>query len=333
MSTIQISRLLPEQCEELRAVFKRSSFKPHRALGREAQASVIEYWWQAFVESVRGAGRGAFVAHDGTEALGVVVCSRRSWESEVLDAPVGGLEYFIVDPARPKGSEAAIELLSSVKDWALSAGFACVMCNVYCDDVLSTHALERSGFLMMDTVLDYVYHAKADPLQDIRCPRLAEGAIIRPACGNDADRLASLARAAFRSHFGRFHADERISTSTALNVYAEWMRSSLNGYADQVLVAEIDGQLAGCSVWRNSSTSEARAGLRVGHYSIGLVHPDYRGRGLFSALTYRGMQLYEGAVDFLEGPTHVNNLPVQRAYANLRWRPNGGRHSFHLWFK
>ena len=50
------------------------------------------------------------------------------------------------------------------------------------------------------------------------------------------------------------------------------------------------------------------------------MHPDYFGRGLFSSLTYEGMRRLPelGRVDRIEGPTHVNNYPVQRGLPETR---------------
>lgn len=324
---------MPEQCDELRAILSRSPFGPYRYLARGLGAALKDHWRRVFAESLRKPGGGALVAHDGTRIIGAVVCTRRSWESKVLDAPVAVLEHFIVDPTAPNQREAAVALLGNAEDWATAEGLACLMCKVYSDDAVSIHALERSGFLMMDTLLDLVYDAKADPLEHVPPPQLPSGADIRSAADADEDRLAALARVAFSGHFGRFNVDERIPKSTALNVYAQWIKSSLRGFADLVLVAEMDDRLVACSIWKNPSAAASEAGVRIADYSLTLVDPDYSGRGLFRALTYRGMQLYDGATDYLGGRTHVQLLSLQRAIAKLRWHPCGARHAFHRWIE
>jgi ribosomal protein S18 acetylase RimI-like enzyme len=183
----------------------------------------------------------------------------------------------------------------------------------------------------MDTVLDYVYDLRSSPLRTVAPPRLFEGAEIRFAEDGDLDELISVARASFQNHFGRFHADERISGEQAVRVYEEWIKSSCRGYADWVLVAKMDGRIAGYSVWRKPSSFESDLKTKLGHYSIGAVHPDYYGRGFFSALTFHGMRLFQGVADCIEGPTHVNNYQIQRAYDKLHWRVRDARHSFHKW--
>ena len=199
------------------------------------------------------------------------------------------------------------------------------------DDVLTIHTLEKQGFLLMDTNLDYVYDYRRTPTDAIPRPQLPDGAHIRAARDDEIEELLSVAQASFQNHFGRFHADERISEEQALRVYREWIRSSCQGYADLITVAEVEGKVAGYSVWKNPSRLERNLRTRVGHFSIGAVHPEYHGRGLFTALTFAGMESLEGIVDSIEGPTHINNYPVQRAYDRLHWLLRDARHAFHRW--
>jgi hypothetical protein len=109
------------------------------------------------------------------------------------------------------------------------------------------------------------------------------------------------------------------------------MNSSLNGYADYFVLAEIDNRIAGLSIWKKTSALEKKLPIRLGHYSIGAIHPDFFGRKLFSILTYEGMKLLQPEVDMIEGPTHINNYAVQRGYARLGWQISDARHSFHKW--
>jgi hypothetical protein len=43
------------------------------------------------------------------------------------------------------------------------------------------------------------------------------------------------------------------------------------------------------------------------------------------------MKLLSGMVTCIEGPTHINNYPVQRGYDKLNWKIADARHSFHKW--
>jgi ribosomal protein S18 acetylase RimI-like enzyme len=185
----------------------------------------------------------------------------------------------------------------------------------------------------MDSLLDYVYDSRKYPLSGIPRPATAPDVLIRAATDADEDPLVELARLSFQEHFGRFHTDPHIPRAQATELYAEWIRSCCHGYADWVRVAEVNGALAGVAAWKKPAALALAHGLRVGHLSIVGIHPHYAGRGLFSALTYEGTFLLEGVADYISGPTHINNYPVQRGYDKLRWRIFDAQHAFHKWLK
>jgi GNAT superfamily N-acetyltransferase len=193
------------------------------------------------------------------------------------------------------------------------------------------HCLENSGFQLVDTLLDYCVDYRITPFSSITEPKKTEDIVIRFAKPEDEKELEDLAKGAFKSHFGRFHADQHFTFDQATEVYVEWMRSSLRGYADYFILAEIEGRIAGLSIWKKTSQAEEQLPVKISHYSIGAVHPDFFGKGLFTRLTYEGMKLFNGKTDLIEGPTHINNYAVQRGYTRLNWQIYDARHSFHKW--
>lgn len=274
-----------------------------------------------------------FSATKDGEIAGLVVYTNLPWETKIFGTQMGVLKYLFADLDSPHKQEIGQGLLEKTIGWARTLGIEFLLCKVYTDDILTIHALEKQGFLLMDTLLEYVYDSHKNPIHAVPRPQLPDGAHIRSARDEDVGELLTVAQASFQNHFGRFHADERIPHRQAMNVYSEWVRSSCAGYADWVKVAEIDGKIAGYSIWRKPSPLERNLRTRLGHYSIGAVHPEYHRRGLFTALTFAGMESLEGIVDSIEGPTHINNFPVQRAYGRLHWSIRDARHAFHKWLE
>jgi RimJ/RimL family protein N-acetyltransferase len=287
--------------------------------------------WRAEIFDHTSSGK-IFVANVGGEVVGVVVCADLPWDTRILGDQMGAVKYLLIRPEHPDRGRVIDRLLDRVVGWASDRAIDCLVCKTFSDDVEVIHALERQGFLLMDTLLIYVSDLQQNPTATIPPPPLDAQFVIRPA-EDEVDELMALAQAAFQGHFGRYHSDRRIARGQATRIYEEWMRSSIEGYADSILVAEAEGRIAGCSIWKEPSPLERKLGLRLGHYSIGLVHPDFYRRGLFTALTYAGMARLDESVDYIEGPTHVNNYAVQRGYTKLRWRIHDARHSFHKWLR
>ncbi len=330
---VEILDLSAAGIDGLQTLLKASAFKPLRYLARELGASLDDYWLRSIsalltVDNVRG-----FVAVGNGGAIGLLVYSQSPWETATLGRKAGVLNHFILAPSARRNGRIALQLLDHALEQAQSCGIRFLSAKTYTDDVAVIHALESRGFLLMDTVVDCYYDYRRFPLVDTTPPATSADVVLRLALPQDRAELVSTSRLAFGEHFGRFHADPRIETAVATKIYEEWINSSLDGYADWINVAEVGGRIAGFSIWKRPSPLESGMAIRVGHYSISGIHPDYHGRGLFTALTYEGMKEMQGVAEIVEGPTHINNYGVQVGYSKLHWRVGGdARHSFHKWF-
>jgi GNAT superfamily N-acetyltransferase len=261
-------------------------------------------------------------AAEGLQAI--VAAERLPWEEKLFHRPMakltlvghcrdGAVWHTLVDAAVRETIERKVEFLSA---------------KVHCSAIEQSHALEHHGFLLMDTMLDFLLERQAGAPTE---SPVHQGVALRRATARDLDSCVAMIRAGFATHFGRFQADDLIAEDLAEGVYVQWVVSSFEGYADSIFVAESDDRVVGCSIWKNQSAMEAECGLPLAHYSLGAVHPAFAGRGVFSALTRMGSADFAEGVRFVEGPTHIHNLPVQKAYVRLGWQMVDSRHSFHRW--
>jgi hypothetical protein len=326
-----VTRLSQDQLEQVRPLLARSRCKPYRALHLPSSAPVDALWFNELAAALEDGQGAAFVVRDGPTITGLAVGAPQDWETRVLGHKAAVLKHLVVSPEEARRGEVLDLLLREVLAQAQAEGVELLSCRIYTDDGPTLHALQRQKFLLVDTVLDHVYDTRRNPLAAVPRPPLPPGCTLCAATPDDSEPLEFVAENAFRGHFGRFHSDERLPRHVATRVYREWIRSCCNGYADHILVARVDGVVAGYSVWKKPSALEQQFGLRVGHYSIAGVHSDFAGRGLYGALTYAGMAALHETVDWIEGPTHINNYPVQRGYTKLHWRMSGARHTLHRW--
>jgi GNAT superfamily N-acetyltransferase len=331
MRSIEIFSLPPDQIQQLSPLLAASPEKPHRFLRHVIADELDTFWLEEIANILRNqVGTVFFTTHQG-KISNLVVYADLPWDSNIFGRRMGALKYVVVHPDFRDQPEALEQLLDHVIQWAIAEGVEFLLCKSYTDDQTLLYALQQKGFLLVDTLLNYVYDMRRHAFDEIPEPPLNSGVILRQATEDDLESLIDVAHRAFRHHFGRYNADIRISSDQATQVYEEWIRSAIAGYADWIIVAEVNGTLAGYSVWKKPAASERSLSVKVGHYSIAAVHPDYSGRGLFGTLTYAGMALFPDIADCIEGPTHINNYPVQRGYTKLRWHIADAQHSFHKW--
>jgi hypothetical protein len=331
MNHVRITSMSIEQLPRLIPLLEMSAQKPYRYLLNELCKKLDSLWFYQLEEAIKNGLGQNFVVMGQDRVLGLILYTNLPWETRIFNKKMGSISHFIVDPTNTQKDEIAGLLLDQAINWAISNGIEFLLCKTYTDDIFSIHSLESKGFLLMDSLLDYIYDFSRYSLEQVVQPSIPEGYTIRPSRENDEKELIFIARESFQSHFGRFHADERIPKQLATQVYEEWVNSSIHGYADWIRVAEIRGRIAGFSIWKKPSQLELKLNIQVGHYSLCGIHPDYHRKGLFSILTYDGMKLFNGLASCIEGPTHINNYPVQRGYDKLDWKISDARHSFHKW--
>lgn len=287
-------------------------------------------WMAEITELLQEKTTLALTAERDAMVCGFALCTPTPWESRLLEKSMWAVKYLAIDPKVAEADLVAPGLVAEVTRQLSRRGADFVLCKAGATEPALIEALETNGFLRADTLLDFICDC-----QKVRAQKTAlqvpEGFTLRLAVATDLAPLAETARAAFAQHFGRFHADPRIGQTAATRIYEEWIRSCAQGWADWVYVAMDGESVAGYSAWKKPSLLDARYGVRLGHYSIGAVHPDFAGRGLFEALTRAGMAQLSGSTDWIEGPTHIENHAVQRGYRRLGWEEVGAHHSFHRW--
>ena len=264
---------------------------------------------------------------------GIVVWSLLPWESKILGRQMSTLRVLSVDPQSPNRDLYFDCLLRAALDSVGQNGNEFLLCKMSNVDDEKASALIKNGFELMDILVDFVYALPIERSIGLQQKGVPGGFELRLATPGDADSLAEIARASFASHFGRFHNDRRIGREQATRIYEEWIGSCVSGWADWIILAVKDTRIAGYSAWKKPSSLDIRHNIRLGHYSIAGIHPDFSGKGLFTTLTRTGMEMMQGHALWLEGPTHIDNQPVQRAYEKLGWKRVGTLTSFHKWLK
>ncbi|MEI7731542.1 MAG: GNAT family N-acetyltransferase [Verrucomicrobiota bacterium] len=147
---------------------------------------------------------------------------------------------------------------------------------------------------------------------------------IRSGCAQDLDRLEAIARCSH--HDSRFYFDERFSRQKCDDLYANWMRKSFSGLADEVLVAEWNGAAAGYITCRITEPGKGEIGL------LG-VDGRARGHGLGPQLVGGALQWFRDRnVKTVTVVTQGRNVIAQRCYQRAGFLTDTIQLWFHRWF-
>ncbi len=316
---------------DLRETLPRATYFPLAHLPHLSFEQRRAYWLDEIRQSLAEETSIAFRWSASGRISGFIIYNDSPWDSRVIGRSMGTVKHLAVTNDEPAGVEILRALTSELMQTLANRGTECVVCRVQSSELAAIHVLEQSGFLLMDTLLDFVFDFSRTPLEKIRFPERDGQLKIRRANAADLPTLFDINEKSFGNYFGRYHADPRIPAGAATRIYTEWVRSAFQGWADWILVAEVDDQIAAYGLWRKALGIEERNSLRVAHYDLAAIDPKFRGRGLWTALMHDGMSIARDCAQYLIGPVHVSNYPVHHLLQKFGWNTSGARHSFHKW--
>jgi ribosomal protein S18 acetylase RimI-like enzyme len=289
------------------------------------------YWLNEISRSLADESSIAFAWVDSGRIGGLIIYHDSPWDSRIIGRRIGTVKHLAVTSDDPTGVEILRELTNELMQSLAERGTQCVACRVQSSELASIHTLEQSGFLLMDTLLDFVFAFSGTGSEQMNFRPPDKRLRIHQAKPRDLQALMAMNERAFANYFGRYHADPRMPSGTATRIYAEWMRSAFEGWADWILVGEIDGKIAGSALWRQALAAQEKNSPGVAYCDMVVVDPEFQGSGLGTALMLHGMGAARDVAQYLVGPVHICNSSIQRTLQKVGWKISGARHSFHKW--
>lgn len=230
-------------------------------------------------------------------------------------------ERFGIRTAR--SSQVSLETLPAVLSFCRANRVEFLIARCLCTELPAAQAMEAWGFSLMDTLVHCVRDLTRGPL-----PTDDGGMVIRPFRPGDVDAIKAVATESFHGYVGHYHADARLERAKCDEAYTSWaLRSCASrDVADEVLVAEQDGELVGYFTLRLNSPAEGEA-------VVGGVLPSVQGQGVYRSFLIRGMAwcASQGATRMMVS-TQITNIAVQKVWARLGFEPSHAYYTFHKWF-
>ena len=221
------------------------------------------------------------------------VCEFLPWDTEFFGLRIG----------RVNGHSLTKQSVQEILDWARNNAIDCLYFLSDFDNPETIRLAQIHGFQLIDIRMTFELNLK----KIIRnTARLASDVVIRPARRDDVPDLESIARKSY--DVTRFHFDQRFPREKSDALYETWIRKSCDGYADQVLIAELEKQPVGYVSLHLLGSGQGQIGL------IG-VGEKARGKGVGKTLIYSSMDwLLAQNVEIERVATQGRNIAAQRLY-------------------
>ena len=240
-------------------------------------------------------------------------CTLLPWDSDFFGFRIGRLEGHTLNPQRA----------TAVDDWCQENAIRCLYFLADAADPTTSATAEQNRYRLVDIRMTFKLKL-AEKSQTDHQP--AVGLVIRPAIPADIPQLKEISKISYT--LSRFYYDPGFPHQRCDDLYAVWVEKSCQGYADEVLVAEVEGQPSGFITLKNHHEGEA-------YGEIGLVgiSPQAQGHGLGQKLVQHGLTWFAGqGITNVEVVTQGRNVRAQRLYQRAGFITEAIQLWYHKWF-
>jgi RimJ/RimL family protein N-acetyltransferase len=265
---------------------------------------------------------------DKGDLIGFAQMRWLEWDTNHFGFEIWGLEHLGTWGSLPQQRAIAKALAQEVIQTTHKRGCQNIQARIPIDNLLVIHALEGAGFQTMEILTLWLFNLAKSSIPPKRDPDL-----VRDFEPGDAESLIELARTAYTTTPDRFHVDPHLSPKASDELYVEWIRNSCSGeLADHIAVADSGGEAIGYATLKYFGDHDGLCNARIAALGLGAISPDFRNQGLVTDLVIRNLEwLKRRQADFCFVGTQGNNIPPQRVWLKIGFKPAMAALTLHYW--
>ena len=134
----------------------------------------LAYWIDEISQGLAKESSIGFQWVASGETNGFIVYNDSAWDSNITGRHVGTVEQLAARGDGPQAVAILHELIEKLTRTLADRGTQCLVCKVHSNERAAIHALEQSGFLLMDTLLDFVFDFSRGSVEEINTGRKDE---------------------------------------------------------------------------------------------------------------------------------------------------------------
>lgn len=240
-------------------------------------------------------------------------CKFLDWDSDFFGIRIAKVTEHRLSPS----------VLESIWDWNRTNNIHCLYYLADSDDAQSIRLAEENGFRNVEIRITYELSLEGwDPeTRQVRNPDVH----LRIATDEDVPALVELSTDSYRD--SRWYFDPQFPQDKVRSYYPVWIENSVKGFADFVLVAELEGQVLGYISGNRAKNDQP------GTLELMSVHPQARRHGI-------GHEVFSGGLDWhkrsgarmLVTNTQGRNITTNRLMIRLGLILKDIQIYYHKWF-
>jgi len=241
--------------------------------------------------------------------MGGEICQFLEWDSQFFQRRI----------ARVTVGRLTQDLAERIIGWCEVQEIDCLYLLAELSDETTIRIAEQDGFHLVDVRVTMARQLDADITSRIRIPRGS----IRPAVPDDIPALRAIARVSHGD--SRFCFDSNFGAGRANLLFETWIDKSCRGYADAVLVADVEGHPFGYVTCKLQEGAEGQVGLCG-------VTAEAQGQGFGQQLVLEALRWFAGrGIKRVTVVTQGRNSAAQRLYQRCGFMTESTKLWYHRW--
>lgn len=322
---MKIAILNKEDARKACGLLEHYEFNDYRIYRMLNKDCLRKYLSGSFMDSVKLKDNLVIIAQDNNKAVGLAAVVFLPWDTKHFGVKMAKIDYFMTLGSYRQAVTLKESLLSSLIKLCRDKGFVYLSCRIDAGDICGVHALEKNGFLLMDTIVTYVFNRHKHHIPDIRGIHK-----IRLFRESDLPALLDIAGRAFSKD--RFHLDTHISPKKSNSLFKEWVKDSCaKKDSNKVFVAQKGAEVTGFLAFELNKELERLSGYKIAGHGLSAVSP--QAKGAYISLVKAAVEDIALHYDCLEFDTQLNNYEVTRVWQKFDFDCIRVKHTFHRWIK
>jgi len=322
MNKFEISILGKKSLEKIKPLisnYRYNEYRNYKIFNKDLREQILFNQIAEVVINKRGR---CVVACAKDEILGLITLIHLPWDTKHFGFRMAKIGHLICDGNLADSVSHA--LIRSTLELCRKERVRHLSFRVDTQDFAAIHALQKSGFYVVETLLTYIFTQTNKILQ------LKDIYKVRAFREKDLPHLVDIAQKSFTQN--RFHIDPYVPKNRADSLYCEWIR---NACVDKdtafTFVAEKKNIPVGFFTCELNQGLLKWTKIKVLGRGLAAVLPEAKGAyiSFIKAALHRGMKILK--VDIGEFDTQIYNYSVIKAYQRFGMIPAKARYTFHKW--
>ena len=324
---ISIERILPSELSRYGDFVAGAKFKSYAQFPEIPAQSLRELFFDE-LEGIKDSSLTIFLAMNKSVPVGILSLHKLNWDTKHFGLPMGKIRHILGVMDESGDFEAKQLLVRAATREFSRMGIRHISVRLSADDFNAIYALERQKYYLADTLAEYYFDYRSGLK-----PR-ETGHLCRMRLYKDSDfkQVQSSVKDIFKGYMDRFHRDPNLDQAKADQLYVDWLLNSCKGMAEDVILATVDGQIAGITTLEVHHKLNAILPFTVGEVALTGVVPRFRGKKVYTSMINFAQNYFRGKIDMFRYATQLENFQAQKTLMGLGFSLKYAFHTFHYYF-